>query len=69
MAINFLDPVTRFGTIKDRQDIVPALMKYQVFEQMGQERVEELVNRAEQERDFYMDLNSLAIHILREYVK
>lgn len=69
MDIKFFDPVTKWGwTIKSRQDIVTALMGYQAFATVDRAYIEEAIDQAAQDRTEYMGIESLAIHILQNYI-
>lgn len=69
MDINFFDPVTKWGwTIKSKADIVTALMGYEAFATVDRAYIEEAVDQAAQDRTEYMDIESLAIHILQNYI-
>ena len=69
MDIKFFDPVTKWGwTIKDRQDIITALMGYEAFATVDRAYIEEAIDQAAQNRTEYMDIESLAIHILQNYI-
>lgn len=69
MVINFFDPVTKWGwTIKSKEDIVTALMGYQAFATVDRAYIEEAIDQAARDRTEYMDIESLAIHILQNYI-
>ena len=69
MDINFFDPVTKWGwTIKSKADIVTALMGYEAFATVDRAYIEEAIDQAAQDRTEYMDIESLAIHILQNYI-
>ena len=69
MDINFSDPVTKWGwTIKSKEDIVTALMGYEAFATVDRAYIEEAIDQAAQDRTEYMDIESLAIHILQNYI-
>ena len=69
MDIKFFDPVTKGGwTSKSRQDIITALMDYDAFATVDRAYIEEAIDQAAQDRTEYMDIESLAIHILQNYI-
>ena len=69
MDINFFDPVTKGGwTIKSRQDIITALMGYEAFATVDRAYIEEAIDQAARDSDKYFDIESLAIHILQNYI-
>ena len=69
MDIKFFNPVTKWGwTIKSKADIVTALMGYEAFATVDRAYIEEAIDQAAQDRTEYMDIESLAIHILQNYI-
>ena len=69
MDIKVFDPVTKWGwTIKSKEDIVTALMGYEAFATVDRAYIEEAIDQAAQDRTEYMDIESLAIHILQNYI-
>ena len=69
MDIKFFDPVTKWGwTIKSKEDIVTTLMGYEAFATVDRAYIEEAIDQAAQDRTEYMDIESLAIHILQNYI-
>lgn len=69
MDIKFFDPVTKWGwTIKSKEDIVTALMGYEAFATVDRAYIADAVDQAAQDRTEYMDIESLAIHILQNYI-
>ena len=69
MDINFFDPVTKWGwTIKSKADIVTALMGYEAFATVDRAYIEEAIDQAAQDSAEYFDVESLAIHILKNYI-
>ena len=69
MDINFFDPVTKWGwTIKSRQDIITALMGYEAFATVDRAYIADAVDQAAQDSTEYFDIESLAIHILKNYI-
>ena len=69
MDIKFFDPVKKWGwTIKSKEDIVTALMGYEAFATVDRAYIEEAIDQAAQDRTEYMDIESLAIHILQNYI-
>jgi len=69
MTITFRNPVTKWGwSIESRADIITALMGYSAFDTVYVGFIEEAIDQAAQDRTEYMDIESLAIHILQNYI-
>ena len=69
MDMRFFEPVTKWGwTIKSKADIVTALMGYEAFATVDRAYIEEAIDQAAQDSAEYFDVESLAIHILKNYI-
>ena len=69
MKISFYNPETKWGwTIKSKADIVTALMGYEAFATVDRAYIEEAIDQAAQDSAEYFDVESLAIHILKNYI-